>query len=156
MEIQKPKMPEVKEEEFEQRLIDLRRVTRVTEGGRQLRFRATLVIGNRKGKVGVGTAKGIDVSEAMNKAFRQAKKNIIEVPIVKNTIAHQVISKYHAAKVLIKPAKEGKGIVAGGAVKVILDLAGIPNVTAKQLGSSKNKINNARATIEALKKLKNI
>lgn len=139
------------ESEPEQRLVDLARVTRVVAGGKRLRFRACVVVGDRQGRVGEGTKKGADVAGAIEKAARIAKKNMITVPIVNNTIPHEVREKYGAALVLLKPARQGRGIIAGGPIRVVLELAGIPNVTAKMLGT-KNKINNVRATINALKK----
>lgn len=139
--------------EYEQKLLDLARVTRVVKGGRRFRFRATLVIGNRKGKVGVGVAKGSDVSDSIQKAFNDAKKNLIEVKIDGNTIPHDVDLKLGSAKVLLKPAAEGKGIIAGGAVRAVVDLAGIRDIISKSLGTS-NKLNVARVTIAALKSLK--
>jgi small subunit ribosomal protein S5 len=138
--------------EFDQRLLDLARVTRVVKGGRRFSFRATLVIGNRKGKVGVGVAKGNDVSDAISKAVADAKKSMIQVKRANTTISFEVLEKYGAARVMLKPAKEGKGIVAGGAMRAVIDLSGIKDVTAKSLGSS-NKINVARATLKALSKL---
>lgn len=139
--------------EFEQKLLDLARVTRVVKGGRRFRFRATLVIGDRKGRVGVGVAKGTDVSDSIQKAYNDAKKNIINVKLNGNTITHDVIKKLGSAKVLIKPAAEGRGIIAGGAIRAVVDLAGIRDIASKSLGCS-NKLNVARATIEALKELK--
>jgi small subunit ribosomal protein S5 len=152
---EKEEKEEKKEEEteFEQQLVDLARVTRVVAGGKRLRFRACMVVGNRKGKVGEGVAKGLDVAAAIEKAVKKAKKNLITVPIINETIPHEVLEKYGAALVLLKPARPGRGIIAGGPVRVVLELAGIPNVTSKILGS-KNKINNVRATINALRKLK--
>ena len=135
--------------EFEQKLLDLARVTRVVKGGRRFRFRATLVIGNRKGKVGVGVGKGSDVTDAIGKAFDDAKKNMITVAIKNNTIAHAVEHKKGSAKVILKPAKEGRSIVAGGAVRAVVDFAGIRDIVSKSLGTS-NKLNVARATVEAL------
>ena len=140
--------------EFEQRVLDIRRVTRVVAGGKRFRFRATVILGDHKGRVGVGVDKGADTSEAIEKASRDARKNLILVPIKNNTIPHEVIGKFSSAVVLLKPAGEGKGIVAGGPVRVIVSLAGIINVTSKILGTTTNKLNNARAAIEALKKLK--
>jgi small subunit ribosomal protein S5 len=139
--------------EYDQKLLDLARVTRVVKGGRRFRFRATVVIGNRKGKVGVGVAKGSDVSDAMSKAYNDAKKNMIDVKMAGNTIAHEVLTKLGSAKVLLKPAKSGRGIIAGGSVRAVVDLAGIKDIVSKSLGTS-NKLNVARATIEALKSLK--
>ena len=143
-----------KREESESRLLDLARVTRVAAGGRRFRFRATVVVGNKAGKVGVGVAKGIDVAQAVEKATRAAKKNIIVVPIIQDSIPHQVEAKFGAAKVLLRPQRKGRGLVAGGTVRVICSLAGIKNISSKVLGRTGNKLNNARATIEALKQLK--
>jgi small subunit ribosomal protein S5 len=135
--------------EFEQKLLDLARVTRVVKGGRRFRFRATLVIGNRKGKVGVGVGKGSDVTDAIGKAFDDAKKNMITVAIKNNTIAHAVEHKKGSARVILKPAKVGRSIVAGGAVRAVVDFAGIRDIVSKSLGTA-NKLNVARATVEAL------
>ena len=140
--------------EFESKLLALDRVTRVTGGGKKLRFRACVIIGNRKGKVGVGVAKGKDVSQAMEKAQKIAKKNIIEIPLVRDSIPHETEAKFEASVVLLRPQKGGRGIIAGGPVRVICDLAGVKNISAKILSRSKNKINNAMATIKALKELK--
>lgn len=139
--------------EFDQKLLDLARVTRVVKGGRRFRFRATLVIGDRKGKVGVGVAKGSDVSDAIQKAYNDAKKNMITVKLSGNTIPHDISMKLGSAKVLLKPASEGRGVIAGGAVRSVVDLAGIRDIVSKSLGTS-NKLNVARVTIEALKALK--
>ncbi|KKT88684.1 MAG: 30S ribosomal protein S5 [Candidatus Moranbacteria bacterium GW2011_GWC2_45_10] len=147
----KPKRRE--KPEFEQKLLDLARVTRVVKGGRRFRFRATLVIGDRKGQVGVGVAKGTDVSDSIQKAFNDAKKNMITVKLDGNTIPHDVTKKLGSAKVLLKPAIEGRGIIAGGAVRAVVDLAGIRDIISKSLGSS-NKLNVARTTVEALRELK--
>ena len=143
-----------KKEEYESKLLDLARVTRVAAGGRRFRFRAVVVVGNKQGKVGLGIAKGMDVSQAIEKATRLAKKDLIEIPIVQDTIPFEVYSKFGAAKVLLKPKRKGKGLVAGGTVRVICELAGIKNISSKILGATKNKLNNAQATIKALKKLK--
>jgi small subunit ribosomal protein S5 len=139
--------------EFDQKLLDLARVTRVVKGGRRFRFRATLVIGNRKGKVGVGVAKGADVSSAIEKAYNIAKKNLIDVIMDGNTIPHEVLKKLKSAKILLRPAGKGRGIIAGGSVRAVVDLAGIKDIVSKSLGSS-NKINVARATIAALEELR--
>lgn len=136
--------------EFEQKLLDLARVTRVVKGGRRFRFRATLVIGNRKGRVGVGVGKGADVTDAIKKAFDDGKKNMINVDVKKNTIAHDIFIKSGSAKIMLKPAPEGRGIVAGGAVRAVIDLAGIKDIISKSLGTA-NKLNVARATIVALR-----
>ena len=138
--------------EYDQKLLDLARVARVVKGGRRFRFRATLVIGNRKGKVGVGVGKGADVSDAIKKAFDDAKKNLINVIIYKNTIPHEIFNKLGSAKVLLKPASPGKGIIAGGAMRTVVDLSGIKDIVGKSLGTA-NKLNVARATVEAFNKL---
>ncbi|MDO8742989.1 MAG: 30S ribosomal protein S5 [Candidatus Azambacteria bacterium] len=140
--------------EFDQKVLDIRRVTRVVAGGKRFRFRATVILGDHKGRVGVGVDKGADTSEAIEKASRNAKKCLISVPIKNNTIPHEIIGKFSSAVVLLKPAGEGRGIVAGGPVRAVVGLAGIANITSKILGTTTNKLNNARATIEALKKLK--
>jgi small subunit ribosomal protein S5 len=147
------KAPRREKPEFEQKMLDLARVTRVVKGGRRFRFRATLVIGNRKGKVGVGVAKGADVASAIQKAFNDAKKNMIDVEVVGSTIAHDVSAKLGSAKVLLKPASEGRGVIAGGAVRAVVDLVGITDIVAKSLGSS-NPLNVARVTLKALETLK--
>lgn len=143
-----------KEQEFESKLLDLARVTRMTAGGRRFRFRAGVVIGDKKGRVGFGIAKGKDVAQAVEKAERLAKKNLIKVPITEETIPHQVEAKFGAAKILLKPQRKGRGLVAGGTVRVICTLAGIKNISSKIIGKTGNKINNAKATILALSKLK--
>lgn len=139
--------------DFEHNLLNIARVARVVQGGRRFSFRATVAIGDRKGKVGVGVAKGSDVSIAIGKAIHDAKKNFVTFAIKNNTIPHEIEAKYESAKIILKPAKEGKGIVAGGAIRVLADLGGIKNLTAKSLGSN-NKINTARAMLSALKQLK--
>ena len=145
---------EKSKEEFESKLLDLTRVVRVAAGGRRLRFRAAVVVGNKKGQVGIGVAKGLDVVGAIEKATRLAKKSLITVSIVNDTIAHEVIAKFGAAKVLLRPQKKGRGLVAGGTVRVICGLVGIKDISSKILGRTGNKINNAKATISALQKLR--
>jgi len=150
-----PRRPRVEEpKEFDQRILALDRVTRVTKGGKRMRFRATVIIGDHKARVGYGIAKAGDVSAAVNKAVTQAKKRLFTVPLVMETIPHRVDAKFGAAIVMMKPAPAGTGVKAGGAMRVVLELAGIPNIVGKSLGGSKNKINNAKATIEALKSLR--
>ncbi|MDI6882977.1 MAG: 30S ribosomal protein S5 [Patescibacteria group bacterium] len=141
-------------EEFESQLLDLARVTRVTAGGKQLRFRAVMVVGNKAGKVGVGVAKGRDVAQAVEKSTRVAKINLIEIPFLGQTIPHEVEAKFGPARVLLRPQRKGRGLVAGGPVRVICNLAGIKDISSKLLSRSRNKLNIARATITALKKLK--
>lgn len=144
-----------KKEEFEEKVVDLRRVTRVVAGGKRFRFRATVVIGDRKGRVGVGVGKGIDVASAVGKGKAAAKKEIVVVPLLNGrTIPHEAHAKYSAAAVVMKPAKEGQGLRAGGAVRVVMGLAGIKDASAKCLGRTPNKLTNALAAIRALKSLK--
>lgn len=140
--------------EFKEKTLDLRRVTRVVAGGKRFRFRATVIVGDEKGRVGVGIAKGLDAAQAVDKAKTDAKKRMMNVVLYERTIPHEVRAKFSAASVLIRPAKKGHGLRAGGAVRAVLLLAGVRDATAKCLGGTKNKLTNAMATIEALKKLK--
>jgi small subunit ribosomal protein S5 len=142
-------------DEFDQQIVDLARVTRVMAGGKRMRFRACVAIGNRKGKVSVGIAKGADVTIAVTKAVTDAKKKIISIPIINGTIPHEIFQKEGAAKVLLKPAKKGRGVIAGGAVRMVLALSGIENITSKNLGTN-NKVNIARCTVSALANLKKV
>lgn len=150
----KRQKPRKEKPEFDQSIVDLARVTRVTKGGKHLSFRALVLIGDRKGKVGYGVDKGADVQIAVDKAVRQAQKNMIFVPFSKETIPHRVEAKYKAAKVMIKPAPQGSGIIAGSSIRTVLELAGVPNASAKMLGKSNNKIVNVKATFEALSRFK--
>jgi len=140
-------------DDMEQRILEVARVTRVMAGGKRMNFRACVALGDKKGQVGVGLGKGADVTMAVNKAVNRARKNLITVPIVNETIPHELYHKEGAAKIILKPAKKGRGVIAGGVSRVILELAGVKNVTSKALGS-KNKINNARCTLAALKTLR--
>lgn len=142
-----------KDDDFNQKLIDVARVTRVMAGGRRFRFRTVVVIGDRQGKVGVGVAKGKDIPQAIDKAVKQARKNIVEIDVSSPTIPMEIESKFKSAKILMKPASEGKGLVAGGVVRAICDLAGIENISAKIISRTNNKLNIARATIAAFKKI---
>ena len=135
--------------EFEEVVINIDRVARVVKGGRRFRFKALVVVGNRKNKVGVGVAKGADVQAAIGKATDVAKKHLITVPIVNETIPHEMEIKLAGARVLIKPAAPGTGIIAGGVVRSVIGVTGIRNMLSKSLGST-NKVNIAYATIEAL------
>ena len=145
----------LKRDDFNEKVLDMRRVTRVVAGGKRFRFRATVVIGDEKGQIGIGVAKGLDVAQAVAKGKTAAKKNIIRVGLKDGrTIAHEVYAKYSAAKVLVKPASSGHGLRAGGAIRSVLSLAGVKDATAKCLGRTSNKLTNAMATLEALKKLK--
>jgi len=146
--------PAKPKDEFDSVVLDLARVTRVTKGGKQMRFRAVVVVGNKKGKIGLGVAKGPDVAIAVEKSTRLAKKNLISVPMFQETIPHEVLAKYGPARVLLRPQAKGRGLVAGGQVRVICNLAGIRNISSKLLSRSRNKLNIARATIMALKGLK--
>jgi len=147
--------PEKEKDEFEQKIVDIARVTRVMAGGKRMSFRACVAIGDKKGKVGVGLAKGADVTIAVNKAVNQAKKCMIEVTTVNDTIPHEIYHKKGAAKILLKPARRGKGTIAGGATRIVLELAGIKNITSKNLGTS-NKVNVVKCAIEALDLLKKV
>ncbi len=143
-----------KKDEFDSKLLDLTRVMRMTAGGRRFRFRAGVVVGNKKGKIGFAVAKGADVAQAIEKATRIAKKDLVTVPMANETIPHPVEAKFGAARVVLKPQRKGRGLVAGGTVRVICSMAGIRNISSKKLGKTSNKVNNAKATISALKKLK--
>jgi len=149
----KPFRGKREESEFAQNIVDIARVTRVMAGGKRMSFRACVVIGDKKGRVGMGLAKAKDVPMAVQKAVRQAEKNLIRVALHNGTIAHEVYIKEGAAKILLKPAPQGTGILSGGATRVVLELSGIENVVSKILGTN-NKINNVRATIKALGMLK--
>jgi small subunit ribosomal protein S5 len=144
---------EEKRDEFEQRILDIARVTRVMAGGKRMNFRACVAIGDKKGKVAVGLGKGADVTMAVNKAVNRAKKDIITVNSVNETITHELHFKEGASKLLFKPARKGRGVIAGGVARVIFELAGIKNVTCKQMGTN-NKVNNARCVISALRTLR--
>ena len=137
--------------DLEEKVIDIKRVTKVVKGGRQFRFSATVVVGNRKGKVGLGIGKAKEMPDAVKKATQAASKNLIKVELIDNrTISHDIIVKEGACRVMLKPAKEGTGVKAGGPVRDVLELAGVKDVLSKSLGSS-TKINAARATLRALK-----
>ena len=136
---------------LEEKVIDINRVTKVVKGGRQFRFSATVVVGDRKGRVGLGTGKAKEMPDAVKKATGAASKNLIKVELIDNrTISHDIIVKEGACRVMLKPAKEGTGVKAGGPVRDVLELAGVKDVLSKSLGSS-TKINAARATLRALK-----
>lgn len=145
--------PQREPREFEQKILELARVTRVTKGGKRMRFRTCLIIGDKKGRVGMGVAKGADVAISIEKAFRQAKKNLVTIPLVNETIPHVIEMKHGAGHVMLKPAPQGTGLKSGGAVRMVLELGGVPNAVSKILGSN-NKINTAKATFEALRALR--
>lgn len=135
--------------EFFEEVLQIDRVTRVVSGGRRLRFRVTLVMGNKKGRVGMGVGKAGEVIVAIQKATQQAKKNMINVKIVNDTITHSLKHKFKSARIMLMPAGEGTGIIAGGAVRKVVELAGIKNILSKSFGTS-NKISVARATLQSL------
>ncbi len=142
-----------RKDEFDSKIIDIRRTARVVSGGRRFSFRVAIVVGNRKGEAGIGMGKSDDTSTAIEKATRQAKKNIVRPKLTKeNSLPYAIESKFSSARVLIRPSF-GHGLVAGSSVRTVLDLAGIRGVNAKVLSRSKNKLNNARAAIKALKRL---
>jgi len=140
--------------EYDSKLLDLTRVTKVTGGGKKMRFRAVMVVGNKKGKVGLGVAKGKDVQQAIEKATRLAKKHILEIVFAGGTITHEVLAKSGPAVVLLRPQMKGRGLVAGGVVRVICQLAGVKDISSKLLSRSRNKLNIASATMKALQALK--
>jgi len=141
------------EKEFDQRNLALDRVTRVTKGGKRMRFRACVIIGDHKGRVGYGVAKAADVQQTLNKAYTQAKKRVMTIPLVEETIPHAVEAKFGAAYVIMKPAPRGTGIKAGGAMRVVLEMGGVPNVVGKIIRGA-NKINITKATMACLAQLR--
>lgn len=140
-------------DDFEEKVVTIRRVTKVTKGGRHFRFAAVVVVGNKKGLVGLGTGKANEVPDAIKKAVKEGKKNLIKVPMRGTTVPHEILGNYGAGKVLIKPAKEGTGVIAGGPVRAVVELAGINDIYAKSLGSN-TPINMIRAALDGLKHIK--
>jgi small subunit ribosomal protein S5 len=152
--VRRNKKAQEKTARWEQRLVQIQRVSKVVKGGKKLSFRATVIVGNQNSQVGVGVGKADEVSTAVKKAVNNARKNLIRIPLTKTkTITHNVIGIDGACKVLIRPAGPGTGVIAGSSIRIVLELAGIQNILAKQLGGN-NLLNNARATIVALKSLK--
>ena len=141
------------ESEWTEQVVQIRRVTKVVKGGKKLSFRAIVIVGNKKGQVGVGCAKAAEVIIAIQKAIADGRKNLITVPIFKTTIPHPITGRSGAGAVMLRPASQGTGIIAGGAVRSVLELAGIENILSKSLGS-KSPLNAANATLEALKSLR--
>ncbi len=147
-----------KESEFKERVVSINRVAKVVKGGRNFRFSALVVIGDEKGKVGVGMAKALEIPEAIGKAIEDAKKNMIEVPMVGTTIPHEVLGHFGAGKVLLMPAAEGTGVVASGPVRAVCELAGIRDIRTKRLGTSnpRNVVNATFAGLEQLKRVEEV
>lgn len=141
-------------DDMDSKLLDLSRVSHTRAGGRRLRFRAIVISGNKAGKVGLGVASGLDVAQAVEKATIQSKKNMVVVPVVNGTISYETIAKVGPAQVMVKPQRKGRGLMAGGVVRLICQLAGIKDISSKMLGTTKNKLNNARATMKAFEYLK--
>ncbi len=143
---------EPEEKQFDERVVHIDRVARVVKGGRRFRFRALVVVGDHKNKVGIGTAKGADVTAAVSKAVDVAKKNMVTIPLYKGTLPHEAEAKVSGARILLKPASAGTGLIAGGVVRTVLEVAGVRNVLSKSLGST-NKINTAYATLAAMQSI---
>jgi len=139
--------------EFEERVVEIRRVTKVVKGGKNLHFRALAVVGDRNGRVGVGVGNAREVPEAIRKAITDAKKNVVRIPIINGTIPHDVLARHDASKIVLKPATPGTGIIASGSVRAVVELAGIQNILTKNLGST-TAVNVVKATFKGLKKLK--
>lgn len=147
--------PKRDQKEFEEQVISINRVTKVVKGGRRFRFAALVVVGDRKGRVGIGTGKANEVPDAIKKAVEDAKKNIFTVPVIGTTIPHEITGRYGAGSVYMRPAIEGTGVIAGSATRAILELAGISDILTKCLGS-RTKINVVRATVDALQNLRTV
>lgn len=151
----RPNMFNNQQDKFEEKIVQINRTSKKTQGGNKIRFSALVVVGDKKGKVGVGLGKSNDVANAIVKAIAFAKKRMINVPIKKGTIPHKVEIKEGAARILLKPAPEGSGIIAGGPVRSVVEVAGIKNISSKILGTE-NKASNVHATFEALRQISNL
>ena len=148
-------MEEKQENELKEKVVALNRVTKVVKGGRHMRFSAVVVVGNGNGKVGVGNGKAAEVPDAIKKAIQEAKKNLVEVPIVNTTVPHEYVGTFGSAKVMLKPAEVGTGIIAGGSVRPVMELAGYKNIRTKVIGTN-NPRNVVYATIEGLKAMQTV